>query len=130
MVYTTYMSKILRECLRTARKILKRHPNKGNYPHFSFIVQGGRIVEYGWNTYRIPPVHYGYKKGTTHSEIDAYRKARGIMDDGKFVIVNIRLNKHGEMRLSAPCELCYTIMKELGCGEFYFSTDCGFARMR
>jgi len=65
-----------------------------------------------------------------HSEIAAYRKAKGILTKNEpFEIVNIRLNKNKELRLSKPCICCFEIMKELGCSKFYFSSNAGFLKI-
>ena len=86
-------------------------------------------MEWGANTNAVPPVHYGYTKGKTHAEINAFKKARGVLEEGAFSTVNIRLNKSGELRMAAPCRQCHEILTALGCTTFWFSTNSGFARL-
>jgi hypothetical protein len=123
---------ILRECLRIAREKLPRHPQYSFYPHFSFIVQDNKLVEWATNTAGTPPVHLGYEarimdgSAKTHAEFNAWRRARGIIvADKPFECVNIRLNKRGEMRMSAPCSCCHSFLCELGCTSCYFTNDDG-----
>ena len=61
-----------------------------------------------------------------HSEMDAYSKARGIMDmDEPFESVNIRLTKTGLIKDSRPCNRCFVILKSLDCKRIWFTTDNG-----
>jgi len=121
---------ILTECVRIARE--KNLQRDSDFHHFSFIVQKNKVVEWGINVSRVPPlIHLGYSKTSGwHSEVNAYRKARGIIKDGSFEVINIRLNKAGELRLSKPCICCHAFLKALGCSNVVFSTNVGFARLR
>jgi len=124
---------ILRECLRIAIERNPTHPEWGHYHHFSFIVQANRILEWGINRKGPPLTQYGYKRfGKLHSETEAFRKAKGILDHGKkFEIVNVRLNRSGDVRLSKPCKTCYSFLKSVGdCGYVWFTTDVGWARIK
>jgi hypothetical protein len=125
--------RILRDCLRIALSKNKSHPEWGNYHHFSFIVQGGKILEVGFNRSGSAVEGFGYGSEypqKIHAENDVYRKARGILDFGKpFDVINIRLNKRGEVRISKPCECCLNFLSAVGCRNVYFSTEVGFARM-
>ena len=118
---------ILNQCLKFARMKLKSHSE--NYKHFSFIVQKNKVVDWGINNCKEMPAHFGYRKSSkTHAEVAAYFKAKGIMQDGDFEIVNIRLNNDGWLRNSKPCDCCYRLLKALGCKRFYYSTNLGFKR--
>jgi hypothetical protein len=108
------------------------HPEWGNFHHFSFIIQKDKILEMGFNRNGPPLDGFGYNKdfGKIHSENDVYRKAKGIIDPQKpFDIINIRLNKRGELRLSKPCNCCMNFLEIVGCRNIYFSTNNGFAKM-
>ena len=117
-----------------AKEKLVVHP-QSVYVHYSFIIQNNSIVGYGVNRDGTPPIHWGYKNRKDdptynpklHSEINAYRKVKGILDKRKsFEIINVRLNRHGELRNSKPCSCCYNLLRELGCKKFYYSSDIGF----
>jgi hypothetical protein len=125
---------LLNQALRIAKDKLSTHPELDNFPHYSFIVQAGKIIEWATNGAHEPPIHYGYHnrqkddgfKPKYHSETWAYKRARGILEDGSFEIVNIRLNKKGEIRLARPCKPCYDLLTILGCRRYYYSSEVGF----
>lgn len=123
---------IIHEATAIARKRLQNHPEFKSFIHFSFVIQNNQIVEVGRNNKRAPPLHFGYQRRLinadygpkTHSEIDAYRKARGLLRPNKhFEILNIRLNKQSLFRNSKPCWCCYQLLKLLGCKTFYFTVN-------
>jgi hypothetical protein len=121
--------------LRISREKLPLHPEIKHFLHYSFIIQNNKIVEWATNNRHHHPIHYGYNKNNTdpdfvpkgHSEINAYKRARGLLDKDKpFDIINIRLSKKKEIRLSKPCVGCFDLLKELGCRRFYYSSPIGF----
>jgi hypothetical protein len=129
---------LLAYALNVAKEKLPLHPQLEYFPHYTFIVQNNHIVDWATNLSQNPPVHYGYKNNSldpdyrpkVHSEIAAYKKAKGIMDKNQgFEIINIRLNKHKEIRLSKPCFCCFEILCELGCQKFYYSSELGFLKL-
>jgi len=126
---------IFNEVLSTARRKITKHRDLGHFLHFSFVIQNNKIVEWGMNNKRIPARHNGYHRRVqdpgfgpkTHSEADAWKKAKGLLDKKKcFQIVNIRLNKSGELRNSRPCECCFELLRAMGCSKFYYSSSVGF----
>jgi len=122
---------ILNECLNKALKLNPRHPEMSCYHHFSFIVQGNKIIE--WATNRgngaKPLIGYGsWQK--LHSENCAYFRAKGLLDKHKsFDTVNIRLTKNGDLKLSRPCRCCVAFLRFLGCKTVWFTTELGFAKL-
>jgi len=123
---------LLNIALKIARDKICNHPQLEHWIHYSFIIQNNAIIEWATNLSFDPPIHYGYKnriddvkyRPKLHSEIVCYKRAKGLLIKNKFFeIINIRLNKQGEVRLSKPCPCCYEIMKELGCSKFYYSTN-------
>jgi tRNA(Arg) A34 adenosine deaminase TadA len=122
-----------------AIKNIYKHPlfnQQGRKLHFSFIVADGTIIEWGCNMAHVPPVHMGYSKRINnnepklHSELVAYKKAKGLLYTD-FEIINIRFNRAGKLRISMPCSVCYSILKELGCKTFYFSNaDGSYGKLR
>lgn len=125
---------ILYECLAIAKKKVPNHKYIGRKYHYSFIIADNSILEYSPNTNHVVPKHFGYEariggnEAFCHSEIAAYQKAKGLLLGRKFEIVNIRLNKSGEIRLSKPCSVCFTVLRGLGCKKFYFSSEIGFLK--
>jgi tRNA(Arg) A34 adenosine deaminase TadA len=129
---------LLRDALRIARDKLKTHPQFNNFAHYCFIIQDNKIVEWATNSGGVPPIHFGYNRrlsdeegvqAKSHAEFNAWRKAKGLINNGQeFEIINIRLNKTGEMRMSAPCCCCEQFLNEMGCRAYYFTTMNGWAK--
>lgn len=123
-------SSLLVECLRISCKHLPKHPEFNAYKHYSFVIQNNSIIE--WGTNRAAPSIIGYQPWQKlHSENQAYFRAQGLLNKNKrFDIVNIRLNKSGDILLSHPCKCCISFLKHLGCNYVWFTTALGFARLK
>ncbi len=124
---------ILIECVRIAKAKLSYHPQWIHFLHYSFVIQNNAVVEWGTNKAGIPPIHFGYhdrlnNEGVPklHSELVAWRKAKGLIGVKPWEMVNIRLSRKGVMRMAKPCSCCNEVMKELGCVKFYYSSEQGF----
>lgn len=95
------------------------------------MIQSNKIVEWATNSNYEPPKHHGYSsriqnnQAFGHSELAVWFKSKGILN-GNFELVNIRINKDGELRMSKPCVCCHPILTKLGCTKFYFSSEIGF----
>lgn len=94
--------KLLSECLSIAIKNNHKHPEGDCYHHFSFVIQDNKIISTGVNRKSHPFTYLGFKSySKLHSEVDAFYKAKGIMDkDVKFEVVNIRLFRLSDILLS------------------------------
>jgi tRNA(Arg) A34 adenosine deaminase TadA len=126
---------LLREALRlaAAKNTPEGHPSFFTKSrHFSFVVQNSKIVEYGVNRNVDPRVSFGYAPTMgQHSEYVALRKAKGILDfDARWEMLNIALNRRGEVRLSKPCPCCVNLLRYVGCWSVTFSTETGFAELK
>jgi tRNA(Arg) A34 adenosine deaminase TadA len=124
------MNKILKECLRLASRKNKPdlHPDWGCFHHFSFIIQDQAIVGMGLNRLGDSLIHGYPRRSKIHSEVDVYRKVRGILVPKPWDMVNIRLNKTSELRNSQPCTCCQQFIRAVGVRNVYFSTNDGFAK--
>ena len=128
--------KLINLCLKIAEDKLNKHPSFKSYPHYSFIIQNNKLIGHGVNRAVEPPRHWGYHTHKDvnylpklHSELDAWQRVKGILDDRDFEIVNIRLNRRSELMLSAPCKNCYSLLTELGCRTFWYSTNINFVKL-
>ena len=121
--------KTLQECLSIACKnnTPDKHPQWDCYKHYTFILQNHKIIEWGTNRPGSPFAYLGYVPySKIHSELDAYNKAKGIMNRGEpFEVVNIRLTKTFKIRSSCPCKCCWNFLNNLGCKRIWFTTDMG-----
>lgn len=119
--------KIIIECSRIAQRHVQNHPQIGHskYFHYSFVIQRNKLVEWGVNRCGNPIQGYN-DYSQIHSEIDAYFKARGLLDKNEdFEIVNIRLRRDLTLKISEPCECCSRFLINLGCKRIWFSTRSG-----
>ena len=122
---------ILTNCLAIARDYIPKHCQFDYFLHYAFVIQNNSIVEWSTNKVGEPPIHMGYHRRIgaipkLHAEILAYRKAKGLLNKQTFEIINVRLNKKGELRLSKPCICCQEILSDLGCKRFWYSWEDGF----
>lgn len=130
---------LLDAALILAQESLPRHSNyhTGTFLHWAFIIQDNKIIGWSTNDFGEPPKGLGYKCkrdthlfSTRHAEYKALMKCKGIMNFQKnWEIINIRLNKQGDMRISKPCNRCYSLTKDWGCVKYYFTTEVGWAKM-
>lgn len=121
---------LIHHALKTAIAHIENHAQYKFYLHYTFIVQNNRIVEWGTNTSQEPKKHFGYHSRVAcpkmHAEIEAYKKAKGLLGKKPFEAINIRLTRSGECRMSKPCKCCHSILRELGCSKFWYSSEIGF----
>ena len=119
---------LIMNCITFSKNYLTKHPEyiKKGYLHFSFIVVDNKIIERGFNRSTNPPIHYGYpERSKLHSEIQAWIHARGLINGSKFEILNVRLNRTCQIRISKPCVYCFDLLSALGCKAFYYTTNEG-----
>jgi len=123
-------NKMLSECISIARNKIEKHP-MDKFIHFTFIVQGKKILGFGTNRYGPAPTGFGYDENSEiHSEPDAFHKYGNKIDKTKpFKVVNIRFNKLGEIKMSKPCKCCNGFLKVMGANTVWFTTDAGWAKM-
>lgn len=118
---------ILREALRYSRtkNSEELHAEWGNYHHFSFLVWNNKILTWGTNKKDgCSHIKFGYpSRSKVHSEFEAVRKAKFWVDLTDSYIINVRLNKLGESKLSAPCKSCKAYLKSQGIKNVYYTID-------
>ena len=103
-----------------------------HYDHYSYVIAGNEIVEWGRNiTKYVPPVHWGYKSFQgLHSELSAYLKASGKLKEKDFGVINVRLSRGLNLLNSAPCQNCRQMLKSLGAKWVIYSTPEGFKKTK
>ena len=74
--------------------------------HCSVILYKGKVLSIGTNVFKTHPMAKmkGYKFEERHSELDAYLKIK--TPQSGMILVNMRFNKDGELRMSRPCGHC------------------------
>jgi hypothetical protein len=122
--------KLLSECMQTAISLLPKHP-MDKFRHFTFIIQDNKVVGWGINRFGEAPPGFGYDENSEiHSEVDAFRRCRSKVNINRpFKVVNIRLSKEGDRRMSRPCSCCNGFLETMGADDVYFTTESGWAKM-
>lgn len=122
---------IIRECLRRSFELYQKCTDEyrgSSCRHFSFIIVRNKIVEYGVNRHRNlgEMKSLGYKDfSNEHSEFAAWRKAKGLVMDNDFEIVNTRINRDLQLMHSKPCPCCQNFLSNLNCKGIYYSNEVG-----
>lgn len=103
--------------------------------HFTFIVDGSRIVCTGTNTRKTHPANllYGYVNRDmesisdlvgTHSEMRAAR-AFGMEKCKGLTLVNVRVDRMGKLAQSRPCKGCMDMIEKAGFHEVFYTDHSG-----
>ena len=122
--------KIFNKVKEVSFALLNEHPSSHRCRHFSFILDGNRIIKIGFNRSKTHPRNllYGYKnrRGETmadqigiHSEMDAVIKL-GYSDCAGLSIVNTRINRRNELDMSMPCGGCLDMLQSLNFKDIFY----------
>jgi hypothetical protein len=127
---------LLTKFLAYARTGLTNHPQYEAFPHWTFFVRNNELLNVGLNRVMEPPKKFGYHarhedpkfRPKIHSELDALRNFnRGLHN---LTVVNIRLNREGQTRLSIPCQPCRNLLiNVLEVDRIYFTTEEGWGSL-
>lgn len=117
-------------------KTKKGRQTKNKFFHFAFGYRKNKLLAIGQNNPEKthPQAFVLSKRFNTelehpylHAETDLISRLWGkYYIDNSLKMVIIRLNKHGKLRCSKPCEKCEQILKSLGINKLWWSIDDGF----
>ena len=97
--------------------------------HFSFLCKRNTILSVGMNSYdktHTIAKDLGYRKNNIHSELDAVLRFEGGKKDIRNLdLVNIRLNRHGHVKMAMPCEGCTRLIVDLGIRRVWYTDFFG-----
>lgn len=110
--------------------IILNHPHRDDLTalHGTVLVRGGSVVSWGINNpgrSSFSDYYATHNCFTIHSELAAIRKVRSKIDLTGCVAYNLRLDKHGRIRMSHPCPGCQRLLLDYGIKRCYFTTDSG-----
>lgn len=119
--------KLLETAVRLSRKHISNVPSPKK--HFSFLFDKTQLVHFSWNDYYgthplAAKLNYGF--AGIHSEVAVilpFRKDLSVLRG--MTLVNVRLNAHGELRISKPCEICSMWVNTIAFKKVFYSTDEG-----
>lgn len=103
--------------------------------HFTFIIDGKRIVSFGTNSGKTHPLNllHPYKNRRmepiselvgTHSEMKAIIK-HGIENCRGLTLLNVRVNRKGHVAMSKPCTGCSDMIIKAGISDVWYTDDRG-----
>jgi len=83
------------------------------------------LIAIGTNSFKTHPEakKIGYRYDEMHSELDAFTKIPKEYKGKQLILVNVRMNKKQELRMSRPCGLCLPWCKEIFHKIYYTSND-------
>jgi deoxycytidylate deaminase len=113
---------------RIVYEMVKNHPDTKALCalHGSVLVRGGKILSIGLNDPGRSAFSDSYATHacfTRHAELNAIRSVRKKIDLTGAVCYNIRVDKWGKVRLSAPCKGCQQLLIDYGIKKCYFSVS-------
>ena len=106
--------------------------------HLSFIIYKGRIISIGQNSKKTHPTNLKNKKINreginispikgTCSELSAIKKLKALTNipTDKCQLINIRINKNNQIRMSKPCVSCDNLLAYHSFQSVWFSDEKG-----
>lgn len=107
-----------------------KRKNSQRCRHFSFILDGNRILSIGINNSKTHPYNLNFnyvnKQKTrisdivgTHSEVSAVLKYG--KDCKNLTLVNTRINRNNEIDYSKPCSGCFDMIMSIGFKKVYYT---------
>ncbi len=88
--------------------------SSGKSRHISFLLKRSKIISWGWNEEnKSHPLaqRFGYFNGAIHSELMAVVKFNKFANDiSDCTLVNIRIDRHNQIRNSRPCLRCQNLL--------------------
>jgi len=122
--------KVFNKIKEVSYALLNEHPSSHRCRHFSFILDGNKILKIGFNRSKTHPRNllYNYKNRRgefmadqigIHSEMDAVIKL-GATDCSGLSIVNTRINRNNELDMSKPCSGCLHMLRSLNFNNIYY----------
>jgi len=98
--------------------------------HVSMIFYKKTLISVGTNSFKTHPKakEIGYRYDEMHSELDAFTKIPKEYKDKRLILVNVRMNKYKELRMSKPCDLCLLWCKEIF-HKIYYTSDDGIMKL-
>ena len=120
--------------IEISRALMPEHQCRRTF-HTTFIVRKGKIQSIGINSTKTHPrnLKYNYQGADgvdirsivgVHSELDAVIKM-GRKDCSDCVFINVRIDNNGQVAMSAPCEGCQCVLRQVGFKQVWYTNNEG-----
>jgi deoxycytidylate deaminase len=106
--------------------LLGRNPNP-QFKHFSFIIDGGRVISIGMNNqFKTHPItkKFNYFTANVHSELSSWLRL-GEEDCSDYAIVSTRIDRNERLCCSFPCRGCAALLKQANFREIWATDSNG-----
>jgi deoxycytidylate deaminase len=119
-------SKKTQRTLELAKRVAS-NSTYGKLKHGAVLIKGGNIVNVAFNKPDFTKFgnrfrnNYTCGHATTHAEIGAILGLSRSATEGATVFV-VRVNRHGEYRMSKPCPMCEDVLKFVGVKKVVYTT--------
>lgn len=103
------------------------HIPNSRFKHFTYIVDGNKILSIGynnaWKTHTIAN-KYKHRFNCIHSEVSALIRFQYPEEYlSRCKIINVRINKSGDICMAKPCNHCLPILTNVGFKEIWFTNN-------
>ena len=119
----------LNKLINKAELILPKIDERSKSKHVSFVLQGRKIISYGYNDgWHSHPIsaRLNVRYAAKHSELSAIIKTRWRIDKlKKLTLVNLRFRRDGSLGMSKPCEFCQTMLDSFGIKDIWYTNSSG-----
>lgn len=99
--------------VKLSRAMMSLTPH--NFKHFSFLFRRNNLAAIGFNKpNKTHPLSnkFGYRFNCIHSELDVLLNFEKPLKELKnYELLNIRLDRNGDVKLSKPCKFCQQLLK-------------------
>tara|TARA_R110000823_G_scaffold32212_2_gene90913 strand:- start:3697 stop:4104 length:408 start_codon:yes stop_codon:yes gene_type:complete len=122
----TNTSKKIQRTLELAKRVASSG-TYGKLKHGAVLVKGGSVVNVAFNKPDFTKFgnrfrnNYTCGLATTHAEIGAILGLARSTTEGATIFV-VRVNNHGDFRMSKPCPMCEDVLKFVGVKRAIYTT--------
>jgi len=105
----------------------------GKIRHGAVLVKGGSVISTAFNKDKFSAFGARFRQqgrgpATHHAELGCVTGVDRSKTAGANIFV-VRVNRHGQLRLSKPCPMCHDVLKFTGVKKVYYSTNEGTVEM-
>lgn len=129
------IASVIERCIRKSLEFSRHKGVWNRCRHFTFILDGRRIVSFGTNSSKTHPLNllHPYTNRNmeiisqfvgTHSEMKAVLKL-GPENCRGLSLLNVRIDRNGRVSQSRPCRGCMSMIKNLGLSEVLYTDHEG-----
>jgi hypothetical protein len=118
--------KLFQRCVSLSRD-LAVFDSENTQKHLSFLCVRSKIFASGmnekWKSDRLAN-RFNYRFNAVHSELKCLKPHLRFIDNfDKFTLVNVRINRNGEIMFAKPCNTCINMLDFFGVRNVFYSVN-------